>query len=130
MKGIFGPVMAHASKYNLRMIAVNMCDYSGSTPYTHAELASLSDPDVETQASAVRKLGRDIAAFMAYICKTKDIPPLPQDSADKSGGLVLLTWSLYTMGLLSMFGDPQTLDDSTRATLEPFLRKAIIYGER
>jgi hypothetical protein len=115
------------------MISMNMRDYAGSTPYTPSERAEVGSPDLEVQSNAIRRRAREISAFLLFLCKTLNIPPLSMsDEAGgengRAGGFVLLCWSLANMFLTSMLGDPMTLDEPTKSALSPFWRKAIIYG--
>lgn len=119
----FGP------KYHLRLIALNMRDYHGSTPYTDEEVADFLNADVEVQTSAVRMFARELAQFLEFVCKRLAIPPIKTGSGGPSGGLVCLTWSMSGMGLVSMLGDPATLGDEQKAELSPFLRKVVLYGK-
>ncbi|EKM53109.1 uncharacterized protein PHACADRAFT_259282 [Phanerochaete carnosa HHB-10118-sp] len=118
----------YASKYGMRMIAFNERDYPGSTPYTKEELAQITSPDVEVQAHAVRRWGLEFAQFLAYICKTLDIPAVSGEGAKKQGGLVVVAWSACGVAATAMLGDPQTMGSDLTAALAPYLRKVVIYG--
>ncbi|GJE91055.1 hypothetical protein PsYK624_072030 [Phanerochaete sordida] len=117
-----------ASTHGLRIITMNGRDYRGSTPYTDEELADMTSPGVDVQASAVRRWGREVALFLAYICQTLRIPAATTvDTGTKAGGLVFIAWSLSGMAILSMLGDPQTLGKELPHTLTPYLRKIVLY---
>ena len=126
--GIFGRMLPYASKYGLRLIAINMRDYAGSTPYTDDELAEFANSDVKVQASAVRKLGREFGGFMVFVCTSLGIPATTVLDGQKRGGLAFLTWSMSNMGLVSVLGDPRTLDDAQKTILQRYLRTAFAYG--
>ena len=121
-------MLSLAARYNLRLIVVNMRDYSGSTPYTEAQLGELLKPDVEVQAGALRRYGQEIAAFLAFVCKNLDISPTATQGLKKSAGLVLMVWSLSALGFVTMFGDPAVLDENKKTALAPYLRKVILHG--
>ncbi|EKM50240.1 uncharacterized protein PHACADRAFT_264862 [Phanerochaete carnosa HHB-10118-sp] len=106
---------------------MNMRDYAGSTPYTSDELAAFASSDIEVQISAVRSLGCELAAFLVYVCQTLGIPARTVRDGKAYGGLAFLTWSMSTMGLLSIFGDSMTLDEAQKAVLQPYLRTAFAY---
>lgn len=122
-------MFAHASQHSLRIITVNMRDYSGSTPYTKEQLAELLDKDIEVQNRAVRRYGHEIASFLAFVCTTLGIFPVTTKGMKRLAGLVLMTWSLSAMGFVSMFGDREVLSQDTKSTLSPFLRTVIVYGK-
>lgn len=117
-----------AATHGLRIFTMNMRDYRDSSPYTDEELDAMSSPDIEVQASVVRGIGQDIANFMAYVCKTKGIPRLVRDGERKTGGVVLMTWSRSNIGLLSILGDPRTLEGETKDILSLYVRKMVLYG--
>ncbi|GJE91026.1 hypothetical protein PsYK624_071740 [Phanerochaete sordida] len=109
------------------MITINCRDYRGSSPYTAEELAELHNPDIEVAASTVRRWGREIALFLAYVCQTMGIPATTGKGAKEDGGLVLVTWSLSGIAALSILGDPRTLGNGLANTLPQYLRKVILY---
>ena len=128
LAGIFERMLPYASKYELRIIAVNTRSHGGSTPYTDDELAEFASSDVEIQTSAVRKFGREVGSFMVFACTSLGIPAVTVLDGQKRGGLAFLTWSLSNMGLLSILGDPKTLDDAQKTVLQRYLRTAFAYG--
>lgn len=129
-KGIFRKMLPLGSKYQLRLISVNMRGYRGSTAYNVTEIEEISSPNIEVQAAAVRKFGREIAQFLVYVCTKLGISPIRTDGEGLSAGLVLLTWSMSNLAITTILGDRNTLEVQQRHTLSRFLRKAIIYGMR
>lgn len=125
---IVGRMLPYAAKHGLRLITMNSRDYRESTPYTAEELADLANPDVEVQASAVRRWGREVALFLVYVCKVLHVPPVICQGSKKTGGLVLTTWSLSGVAAMSILGDARTLGDGLADTLAPYLRKVVLYG--
>ena len=121
-------MLPYAPKYGLRLIAINMRDYADSTPYTDDELAELASSDVEIQASAVRKFEREFGSFMVFVCTSLGIPAVTVLGGHKRGGLAFLTWSLSNIGLVSIFGDSATLEDTQKTVLQRYLRTAFAYG--
>ncbi|KAH9924415.1 uncharacterized protein B0H18DRAFT_1211859 [Fomitopsis serialis] len=73
---VFEPLFAHAAARNMRLVAVNMRDYYGSTPYSASELADLGSTDVERQAKAIRARGLEILTFLLWFIRKESIPPL------------------------------------------------------
>ena len=128
MAAIFERLFPRAKQRGLRLITINLRDYSGSTPYTSAELADFTNEDVAVQASAIRRLGAEIGAFLVYACTTLGVPPITTKEGKRASGLVFGTWSLSTEGLLAIFRDTQTLDKGQKDVLQRYLRKAIAYG--
>ncbi|KIP12769.1 hypothetical protein PHLGIDRAFT_9832 [Phlebiopsis gigantea 11061_1 CR5-6] len=98
-----------------------------NSAHTDEELDAMSSPDVEAQACVVRGIGQDIANFVAYVCKTKGVPRLVRDGEQKTGGVVLMTWSRGNIGLLSILGDPRTLEGETKDILSLYVRKMVLY---
>lgn len=106
---------------------MNMRDYRGSTPYSQNELVDMTSPDLDVQTSAVRRWSQEISRFLLYICQTKNIPEVVVKGDGKSGGVVLMTWSLSNIGSLAILGDPATSGNEA-LTLARHLRKIILYG--
>ncbi|GJE91024.1 hypothetical protein PsYK624_071720 [Phanerochaete sordida] len=123
----FAPMLPLAAKHGLRIITMNNRDYRGSSPYTPEELADFRNPDVEVQASAVRRWGREVGQFLAYVCQTLHIPATVNDGAKQAGGVTLLTWSLSCIAPLAILGDARTLGDGLAGTLAPYFRRVILY---
>ena len=147
-------MLPYASNYGLRIFTMNMRDYRDSSPYSpeeladlasteievqasavrqfgHSpeELADLASTEIEVQASAVRQFGREIAGFIKHVCTTKSIPQVVCDGDRKTGGVVLMTWSMSGLAVLSILGDPDTLESQDKAVLSQYLRKVILYGK-
>lgn len=116
-----------APQYGLRIITMNLRDHYGSSSYTPEELADTQSPDLDAQASAVRRYGCDVASFLVYVCKAKKISPIHVEDGKKSGGLILAPWSLSNIAPLAILGDPKTLDER-HAVLSRYMRKVVVYG--
>lgn len=108
---------------------MNMRDYRGSTPYSEEDVAAYSSPDISVQAAAVRRFGQDVALFVLYVCTRLNIPPITTGNGRKSGGVALATWSMSGIAIISILGDPATLDDTTKSIFGRFIRKMILYGQ-
>ena len=121
-------MLPYASDYGLRIFTMNLRDYKDSSPLSTEELAALTSSDIEVQTSAVRRLGREVASFVTYVCKTQGVPKLSVDGKRKRGGVALMTWSKSNIALLSILGDPETLEGESKGILPLYLRKMIIYG--
>ncbi|EKM52027.1 uncharacterized protein PHACADRAFT_262480 [Phanerochaete carnosa HHB-10118-sp] len=106
---------------------MNSRDYSGSTPYTPDELSDYTSHKVDVQAAAVRRWGNEICRFLAHVCLRIGIPRTTGAGDRKSGGLILLTWSLAVTAAFSILGDPRTLGTELSSQLAPYLRRVILY---
>ncbi|GJE91716.1 alpha/beta hydrolase [Phanerochaete sordida] len=125
--GIFEGMLPHAAKHGLRLLALNMRGYNGSTPYTAEELAAFTDEDLAVQTNALRGFGREFAGFLVYVCTVLGIPPTAVHAGETRGGLAVLTWSLSTAGLFAMLGDPATLTPAQHTALAPYLHTAFAF---
>ncbi|GJE91029.1 hypothetical protein PsYK624_071770 [Phanerochaete sordida] len=119
----FERMLPLAGAYSLRIIAMNNRDYAGSTPYTDAELADLVDNDVEVQAAAVRRLGRETASFLRFVCERLEVLPITTGS----GGVVLVAEGLANISALAILGDVRTMGPELSAALGPYLRKVMLF---
>lgn len=116
-------------KYDLRLVAVNLRDYPGSTPYTAEELAALSNPDPTIQAKAFRSQAEQLVAFLEYFIKQNNIPKLKEFGGTRSGGLVVLTWSMSNVISFSFLGEADTFPRTTRNLLGEYLRTVVLFGK-
>ncbi|KAE9407333.1 hypothetical protein BT96DRAFT_874657 [Gymnopus androsaceus JB14] len=105
-----------AHTFNLRTVAFNRRDYSGSTPYTPEELSSMENGD----KAFIDRLGMHLHEFLKCFVEEEEIPRISLDKrmdngkhrigkvdAKLEGGLVLVGWSLGAQTLLSMLSDFQ-----------------------
>ena len=129
-KACFRRMLPHAPKHGIRLITMNSRTYRGSTPYTDAELAELHNPDISVQTGAIRSYAQEMVRFLTFVCTQLKVPPVKNDHGRKLGGVVLGTWSLSGMALVSILGDPRTLDDDQKRLLSQYWRRAIFYGLR
>ena len=122
-------MLTYASRYGLRIIAMNLRDYQGSMPCTTAEIAELSNPGPAAQVSAVREFGKEISGFMMHVCTTLAIPAIQVVQGKKTGGLVILGWSMSTIAINAILGDSRSLREHEKRVLSLYVRKAIYHGK-
>ncbi|OBZ69050.1 hypothetical protein A0H81_11212 [Grifola frondosa] len=117
-----------AAQHNLRLVAPNLRDYPGSTPYTPHETDAFANPHTHVQDAAIQAYGAEIAAFLAWLIKTHDLPPVttPANSA-AAGGIALLGWSGGNTATLAMLAHANKLPAETRSLLASHLRTLIIF---
>ena len=128
---VYWRMLPYASKYGLRLIAISLRDYRGSTPYSAEEDAELDNPTPEVQVATVRKFGREVSDFLVYVCENLRISPIVMDErGEPTAGLVVLAWSMGSMSITAILGDPDSLEERERGVLELYLRKAVLYGEQ
>ncbi|KAH9949819.1 hypothetical protein B0H21DRAFT_687756 [Amylocystis lapponica] len=86
--GIFTRLFRYAEANNLRLLAVNLRDYAGSTPYSRAEIEVLQSSNKDAQATCLETQGLQLATFIRWFIGTKNIPPITRDpkSGDALGG--------------------------------------------
>ena len=126
--GVFRKLFSHAATHNLRLIAVNMRDYPGSSPYTAAELSMLAMPDAKVQETVIRKEGQELAEFLQFIIKAEAIAPIVESEGRRDGGIVLVTWSMGNIFSMSLLGNAKIFSEHMRSLLETYLRKVVVYG--
>lgn len=109
---------------------MNLRDYPKSTPYSPSELDLLLSSDPSEHAAGVRIQGLELAAVLKHIVVTEKLPLIQQTpDGKKTGGIVVLAWSLGNTNILSMLGNETHLDDTTRFILHHTLRTVVMYGE-
>ncbi|KZT04987.1 alpha/beta-hydrolase [Laetiporus sulphureus 93-53] len=129
---VFRPMLQFAAQHNLRLVALTLRDYPGSTPYTSEEIAALKG-DKDSQTNMIKDRGNELAAFLAWFIQKERIPPLStsfdQDEAAKraDGGLAVLGWSWGNCIMLSLLAHAGELPASQQDTLGKYLRTCIIF---
>ena len=106
-----------------------MRDYRGSSNLTKGELAAITNGDAESQATVLEDLGRQIAAFLEYFSKTHAVPRITEINGKVQGGIILIPWSIGCMFATSMLGHALSLSESTKESLDQYLRTVILLGE-
>ncbi|KZT68313.1 hypothetical protein DAEQUDRAFT_728131 [Daedalea quercina L-15889] len=127
---VFKPLFAQAATQNMRLVAVNMRDYYGSTLYSPSELAELGSTDVDTQTKALRARGLEILTFLLWFIREENIPPLMLTTANGEfggGGVSLLGWSWGNESTLSSIAHAGELAQDDTETLAKYMRALIIY---
>ncbi|KAI0930702.1 hypothetical protein AcW1_003659 [Taiwanofungus camphoratus] len=129
---IFRRMFAFSMANDIRLVAVTLRDYPGSTPLSPPELAALMSPDRETQASMIQDRGLELAAFLTWFIETEAIPPVSvlttDDGSDKDiGGLSILGWSSGNCTTLSFLAHADTIAERSRTLLDAYLRTIVIY---
>ncbi|EJD01416.1 uncharacterized protein FOMMEDRAFT_111212 [Fomitiporia mediterranea MF3/22] len=121
----FSRLLALAKKHNLRIIALNRRDYTGSTPFSQAELQVLKDGTDSEKHEFMRARGLEIAKFLVWVIKELKIPRASEDGT--AGGLALLGWSLGNITTIAFLGNLSSFPEDIVQTLEPYLRTFIMY---
>ncbi|KAH8114770.1 hypothetical protein DFH11DRAFT_1593365 [Phellopilus nigrolimitatus] len=121
----FSRFLPLAHKYNLRVIALNRRDYSGSTPFSDPELDVINGKDDNAHRDFLRKRGLEIAHFLVWVISEKEIPHASEDGS--SGGLALLGWSQGNVTTLPFLAHLDSYPHEIITTLEPYLRTFILY---
>jgi hypothetical protein len=125
---VFRPAFAHARSHNLRLIAINMREYPGSSPFSDAELARFASNDLEDQTSALVDQAMEIANLIAQIIRDEDLP-LPQQEGDsQTGGVSMLAWAVGGSWLTTVLANLDSLDEDVHACFEKYVTTAIIYS--
>ena len=128
---IFERLFPFAAAHNVRLVAVNMRDYGGSTPYSLDDLADLWSMDAERQAKTLRARGFEIVAFLLWFIRKENIPSLSQGNQGgfNGGGISVLGWSWGCKMALSCFARAHDLKPADRDFLGSYLRALILFGE-
>lgn len=129
LAAIFRPTFPHAAAHNLRLIAITVPGYPGSSALTDAQAASLTSDNYDEKAGAIFGLSQTIARGIAQLIRTECLPP-PQNSMGLvSGGVRILAWSAGNSLLLSLLANLNNLDKDVNAILEQYVIGVIFYGE-
>ncbi|KAF9807716.1 hypothetical protein IEO21_08099 [Rhodonia placenta] len=130
---IYRPMFKYAAEHDMRLVAVTLRDYPGSTPFTPEEHAALRSPDKEIQAAMIRDRGHELASFLAWFVRKESIPPMTISSSGNgieetvAGGLALLGWSWGNCMTMSLVAHADSLPAETKELLEPYMRTLVAY---
>ncbi|EPT04329.1 hypothetical protein FOMPIDRAFT_44288 [Fomitopsis schrenkii] len=129
---VYRHLFPHAAKYGLRLVALNLREYRGSTPYSPSDLAALGSGDMRQQLSMLQARGLEIATFLVSFIRKENIPP-PSNPDDynqtRGGGLSVLGWSWGNSITIAFLAQAAKLPDSERHLLDAYLRGFILYGQ-
>ncbi|EED78969.1 predicted protein [Postia placenta Mad-698-R] len=125
--GIFKPMFQYAPEHNMRLVAINLRDYPGSTPFSPSELDALRS-DKADQATFISDRGMELARFLEWFILEHDLPPKAlSHKSEAAGGLSILGWSLGNCPIMSMLASAHALPEATRKLLDMHLRSFIVY---
>lgn len=125
--GVFKPMFQYAAENNMRLVAINLRDYPGSTPFSPSELDALRS-DKADQATFISDRGMELARFLEWFILEHDLPPKAlSHKSEAAGGLSILGWSLGNCPIMSMLASAHALPEATRKLLDMHLRSFIVY---
>ncbi|THU90351.1 hypothetical protein K435DRAFT_821187 [Dendrothele bispora CBS 962.96] len=110
---------AHAQ--NIRTVILNRREYPGSTPYTDAEIDDL----VHGRKVFLDRLGTLLGDFLKTFIENETIPEM--DMVNRTGGIAIMGWSAGNMTGMSLFSDPDLLDDTIYKLLRKYVRGLVLY---
>ena len=126
----FKRIVPFASKYNLRIVRINVRDYPGSSPWSKDEIDTIREKR-ENAKDLIVGMGQELGAFVTWFIKTQNIPALSLNSErHESGGVSVLSWSLGNSLSLSLLAHVDKLSDDSKDLLGRYLRSIILLGER
>ncbi|KAF9025809.1 hypothetical protein BDZ89DRAFT_1068057 [Hymenopellis radicata] len=121
----FNSLLPLAAAESLRLVVINRRDYPGSTPYTDAELCSIA----EGKRDFLENTGREMLHFMHWFVKKHHLPRITTSkrTGTKTGGIVLMGWSMGGMTAASTLAYPDAISDVYFKTLKPYFRTMIFH---
>lgn len=126
---IFERMLPVASNKGARFVALNRRHYPGSTEYRSGELNIVVSGGTEEEKDAeLQARGIEIATFIDNFIQINDLPPISEDR--KTGGIILLGWSLGSVTAFATIASAGALPSDTRARLGARIRSIIVYGDR
>lgn len=125
--GVFKPMFQYAAENNMRLVAINLRDYPGSTPFSPSELDALRS-DKAGQATFISDRGMELSRFLEWFILGHDLPPKAlSHKSEAAGGLSILGWSLGSCSVMSMLASAHALPEASRKLLDMHLRSFIVY---
>ncbi|TFK73219.1 alpha/beta-hydrolase [Pluteus cervinus] len=117
----FKKLIPLAPKSNVRLVLVNRRNYLGSTPCSPGDIENI----IAGRKAVLEQMALDVAGLLNWFVNHNDIPRISEDG--KFGGICILGWSMGIATVLSFFGQPGVVGDSTYTRLAPYIRKLVIY---
>lgn len=121
---VFARVMTLASSYSFRFVAVTRRDYPGSTPYSTAELAVLTNGTAVEKAKFMTARGVEIATFIDNFIRLYNLPGVSDDG--RNGGIAVLGWSLGNAFSIATIASVPTLPADIKQRLAMYTRALIM----
>ena len=125
---IFKRTQAAASKTGnaIRFVALVRRIYPGSTPLTSEEIDTLKQGTEDERGNYLKNRGHEFATFIHAFVNENNIPPISEDG--KSGGVVLLGWSMGCGEAIATIAHAGTLPPDIRTRLSSYIRALVLYG--
>ncbi|OCH88674.1 alpha/beta-hydrolase [Obba rivulosa] len=123
----FRRTFPYAAANNLRLVALNLRDYNGSTAFSTEELEPLEGP-VECQIAWMDARALEIAAFISRFIESEDLPAFAESSTgyDRVGGFALLGWSIGNILTLAMLARADKMPEHTRQLFSTHFRSLLM----
>ena len=129
----FSRLLPLATKYNLRVIALNRRDYVGSTLFSSSELEDLYSNDEAKHKEFLRDRGLEIARFLVWVIENCNIHPRATAVSDGKprayGGISVLGWSLGNITTIEFLSNLKTYPQEVIDKLQPYISTFFIYGK-
>ncbi|KAG6825948.1 hypothetical protein H0H92_001758, partial [Tricholoma furcatifolium] len=123
---IFERILPIACNKGARFVAPNRRQYPGSTPYSSEELdIVLTGATDVVKESQLQQRGMEMGRFIDELILTSGLPPISADK--KSGGIILLGWSLGSALALATLASAHNLPAETQVRLGSYIRSVILY---
>jgi hypothetical protein len=74
----------------------------------------------------MERLGLQVANFLLRFVQTHNVPRVSSDR--KSGGLVVMGWSLGNITSLAFIGQPDVVPKELYRELTPYMKEIILFG--
>ncbi|TFK82032.1 hypothetical protein K466DRAFT_315818 [Polyporus arcularius HHB13444] len=122
---IYERIMKSSADAGVRFVAVNRRDYPGSTPLSEEDLRVLESGTDEERATFLRTQAVQLATFLDRYIQQHNIPAISSDR--KTGGILLLGWSLGCTFGLSILSNADIYPEAMRTRLALYLRSYIMF---
>jgi pimeloyl-ACP methyl ester carboxylesterase len=120
-------VQSEAFAKGARFVAINRRSFPGSTPFSPDELNIVMNGGNDQQRDVeIEARGHEIASFIDIFTQKQNLPPISDDG--KSGGIILLGWSLGNALSLAAISSSHSLSHDVRSRFASSIRALIVYG--
>jgi len=126
---IYEKVQSVASAKPFRFVAINRRPFAGSTPFNAEEINLIInvDDDAEKRASFMEARGHEFGSFIDIFTQKFGLPPISDDG--KTGGSIVLGWSMGSLFAAATVAHAPTLPVDVRSRIAQHVRALVVYGE-
>jgi pimeloyl-ACP methyl ester carboxylesterase len=122
---IYDKIHAIAPAAGVRFVSINRRGYGSTSAYTGDEIGVITQGTDEQRTSFLTDRGHEIAFFIDAFIQKHNLPPISLDG--KTGGAVLVGWSLGNAVSLATIAYADSLPSDVQSRLAGYIRGLVLH---